>query len=250
VPDRIELHYEVENGDRAVGATLCGALAAGTVPKPPGGVRLRLSGFAGQGLGFALVDGVELELEGFANDGVAEAMGGGRVSIRQPPACRREGNGVAGNAVGYGAVGGEIWLEGRAGQRLGVRNSGGLIVAEGAGKYAFEYMTDGIGVLLGPVGPVLGSGLTGGVVFVHDPEGEAVRRLHADAGATGLVGDEPERLRAIVERHHALTGSAVAERLLARWPAALAEFVAIRPAGAAKRIAEDAARARRASASA
>lgn len=249
-PDRIELRYDVENGDRAVGATLCGALAAGEVPLPAGGVRLRLSGFAGQGLGFALVDGVELELEGFANDGVAEAMGGGRLVIRQPVACRREGNGVAGNAVAYGAVGGEVYLEGRAGQRLGVRNSGGLVVAEGAGKYAFEYMTDGIGVLLGPVGPVLGSGLNGGVVFVHDPEGEARRRVHADAGATGLVGDEPERLRAIVEKHHALTGSPVAERLLARWPAAVGEFVAIRPAGQAKRMAEEAERAREAGASA
>ncbi len=234
--EKVELRYEVRNTDRAVGATLSGALAAGTLPKPKQPIKLLLNGHAGQGLGFALYEGIHIELDGLANDGVAESMSGGRLVVRQPRECRRTGNSVAGNAAGYGAVAGEIFLEGKAGQRLGVRNSGATIVCEGAGKYAFEYMTHGVAVVLGPVGPVFASGMQGGTIFVHDPQGEARRRMHADAAATPLLPLEKEQLRALVEKHAELTGSPVAQGMLSNWERALEEFVAVRPVAQAQRV--------------
>ena len=119
---------------------------------------------------------MRMELTGFGNDTVAEAMGGGVVVVRAPPevpAEARSALSVCGNAACYGATGGKLFAEGRAGQRVGVRNSGATIVVEGAGKYAFEYMTGGVGVVLGPVGPVVASGMTGGVLYLLDEDGVA-----------------------------------------------------------------------------
>ncbi len=144
------LAYEVTNGDRAIGATLAGAIALGELPAIPR--TLKLSGYAGQALGFAMTDGMRVELSGFANDTVGEAMGGGTLVVRPPEGAGEANPGtlsLIGNAVCYGATGGKLFARGRAGQRVGVRNSGATIVVEGAGKYAFEYMTGGTGVVLG-----------------------------------------------------------------------------------------------------
>jgi glutamate synthase (ferredoxin) len=223
-----EIALDVTTADRAVGATLAGvrSLAGGDA------VRIALRGYAGQALGFALTDGMQLELEGFANDSVGEAMSGGTIVVRLPAAMAADARANAsavGNAVCFGATGGTLFVEGRAGQRLGVRNSGATMVTEGAGKYAFEYMTGGVGVVLGPVGAVVGSGMTGGVVWIYDQD--AAARLHRESVRTADASEADfAALRALVEAHAAATGSPRARAILDDWPAAQHRFVKIVPA--------------------
>ncbi len=221
----------VTTGDRAVGATLSGQRARlGMATESP--VYIRLRGFCGQGLGFALVDGIHLRLDGWANDSVGCAMSGGILAIAPPQPVA--GASVIGNAACYGATGGRLFVAGRAGQRLGVRNSGATMVVEGAGKYAFEYMTGGVGVVLGPVGPVVGSGMTGGAVWLHmaadDSRDSIENRLHSGSvePRTPSVDDWTE-LRALIEAHAAETGSKKAHALLGDWSAAQRSFVLVRP---------------------
>ena len=223
------LRYDLVNGDRAFGATLAGAIALGAVRVPEGGLVIETRGYAGQAFGFALVDGVRLTLEGFANDTVGEAMGGGTIVVRPPrevPAGERAALSVIGNAAAYGATGGKLFVEGRAGQRVGVRNSGATIVVEGAGKYAFEYMTGGVGVVLGPTGPVVGSGLTGGTLYVLRDETLAAR-VHPDARIASLEEADVEALRGLVEEHLAATGSERARSLLADFGRARERFAKV-----------------------
>jgi glutamate synthase domain-containing protein 2/glutamate synthase domain-containing protein 1/glutamate synthase domain-containing protein 3 len=239
------LTYPITTEDRAVGATLAGALAAGTATTPPGGVVLRFRGYAGQGFAFGLTEGVTMQLDGFANDGVAEAMSGGLVVVRPPDGALdgpRASASTVGNAAAYGATGGTLLVEGRAGQRLGVRNSAATIVAEGAGKYAFEYMTGGIGVLLGSAGNVLGSGMTGGVVYllgppprVNDggqlaPSTPVERTLAGGLRCAPLEASDAAELRTLLELHYHHTQSTVVPELLADWPAGAARFRKVVPA--------------------
>ena len=226
--------YRIANTDRAVGATLAGKLAAKRLLAPPGGFRIDFEGYAGQAFGFACVDSLTLLLTGFANDKVAEAMSGGSVVVRLPreiPAEKRGALSAAGNAAAYGATGGTLFVEGRAGQRLGVRNSGASIVVEGAGKYAFEYMTGGIGVVLGSVGPVVASGMTGGVIYLLradtvPPE----EKIHRDAKAVPMTEADLGSLRVLIEAHANATGSHRAAQLLATWSEAATRFVKVVPA--------------------
>jgi glutamate synthase domain-containing protein 3 len=143
-----------------------------------------------------------------------------------------------GNAAAYGATGGKLFVAGSAGQRLGVRNSGATLVTEGAGKYAFEYMTGGVGVILGPVGPVLGSGMTGGEVYVYAEDPAAtVARLHAESvAASSPTSGELTELRAILEEHAARTGSRRATLLLGDWTSASRRFLKVAPVAAAAQI--------------
>ncbi|MCC6558989.1 MAG: glutamate synthase large subunit [Polyangiaceae bacterium] len=226
------LHYDVSNGDRAIGATLSGKIALGEIAAPEGGITLELRGYAGQALGFALVEGVRIALEGFANDTPGEAMGGGEIVIRPPrevPAEARGALSVCGNAACYGATGGAFFAEGRAGPRVGVRNSGATIVVEGAGKYAFEYMTGGVGVVLGPIGPVIASGMTGGRLYLLD-DGQLAGRVHKDARVEALDAAGEEALRGLVERHEQATGSHRARALLDGWDSARRRFSMVVPA--------------------
>jgi glutamate synthase domain-containing protein 3 len=216
------LAYEVSNGDRAVGATLCGKIALGEIAVPERGLSIDLRGYAGQALGFALVDGVRIALTGFANDTPGEAMGGGELVLRPPeevPPEQRGALSVCGNAACYG----------RAGQRVGVRNSGAAIVVEGAGKYAFEYMTGGVGVVLGPAGPAIGSGMTGGVLYLLR-DAHLEEKVHSDARIEPLDCAAEEALKRLMERHQRATGSHRARALLERWDAARRDFVKVVPA--------------------
>ena len=226
------LRFPIANTDRAVGATLAGAIALRTVAPPAGGFRIELEGYAGQALAFACVDGMHVTLEGFANDSIAEAMSGGVLAIRAPrciDAAARGALSLCGNAAAYGATGGRVFVEGRAGQRCGVRNSGATIVVEGAGKYAFEYMTGGIGVVLGPIGPVIASGLTGGVLYIA-PDPLLAQKIHRDGRIAPMTADDVTCLAAILDAHRAATGSHRAESLLASGAQALSAFVKILPA--------------------
>jgi glutamate synthase domain-containing protein 2/glutamate synthase domain-containing protein 1/glutamate synthase domain-containing protein 3 len=228
------LRYTTSSTDRAIGATIAGVIAAGRFAPPAEGITLQLAGYTGQGLGFACVEGMRIDLEGFANDTVGEVMSGGTIAIRGPKAIAPETRGtlsVCGNAAAYGATGGRLFVEGRAGQRVGVRNSGATVVVEGAGKYAFEYMTGGVGVVLGPVGPVIGSGMTGGVLYLLD-DGSVAEKIHRDVRVEPLAAGDRDVLRRIIEEHLRVTGSHRAASLLGGWDAGEARFVKVCPAPA------------------
>jgi glutamate synthase domain-containing protein 2/glutamate synthase domain-containing protein 1/glutamate synthase domain-containing protein 3 len=225
--------YCIRNDDRAVGARLGGALAKlGTEES----FHYRFVGTAGQSFGAFLSAGIEFVLDGEANDYVGKSLSGGRIVIR-PPADDTGEPCLAGNTVLYGATGGELFLAGSAGERFAVRNSGATAVVEGVGSNACEYMTNGTVVILGPFGRNIGAGMTGGEAFVHDPVGVLDVRLNGQlVVAEELDAVAAERLRILLERHHEHTGSPRAARLLAEWPAAVAEFRLIRPKDEVGRI--------------
>ncbi len=225
----VDLRYDIANRDRAVGARLGTEIARrfGAAP-PPGRVRARFEGSAGQSFGAFLANGVELEVVGECNDYVAKGMSGGRVVVLPKP--NDAGDAVLlGNAVLYGATGGELFCTGRAGERFAVRNSGATAVVEGVGDHACEYMTGGIVAVLGDVGLNAAAGMTGGVLYVFDPSNRLPLRLNsqlvvADRGAE-------EELRTLLERHVRYTGSRRAAALLEDWDAAAPLFWRVWPRG-------------------
>ncbi|WP_213453955.1 glutamate synthase large subunit [Rhizomonospora bruguierae] len=221
----------VRNEHRSVGAMLGGEVARryGGAGLPDGTIEVTLNGTAGQSFGAFLPGGVTLRLHGDANDYVGKGLSGGRLVVRPAAAApfAAEDQIIAGNTILYGATGGELFLRGRVGERFAVRNSGAVAVVEGVGDHGCEYMTGGTVAVLGPTGRNFAAGMSGGTAFVW--------RLDPHRVNTELVGLEPVSeqdavtLRALVERHFAETGSAVAERLLTRWPAAVTEFTAVVP---------------------
>jgi glutamate synthase (ferredoxin) len=218
--DDIDLSYEIRNADRAIGASLSGAIALeyGLLP-PRGTARVKLTGTAGQSFAAFVGHGVELDLTGEANDYVGKGMGGGLVVIRPPANDASEMPVLAGNTCLYGATGGELFVAGGVGERFGVRNSGATAVVESVGDHCCEYMTGGTVVVLGPVGRNLGAGMTGGQAFVFDTDHEhLMSRLNpdlVDAVRPGLSA--LDEVRWLVERHADLTGSARSAQLLADW---------------------------------
>jgi glutamate synthase (ferredoxin) len=221
----VEVDYAITTSDRAVGARLGGEIAYrfGDAP-PPGRVRARFAGAAGQSFGAFLSAGVELALTGEANDGVGKSMGGGRIVVR-PPAGDAGDPVLLGNAALYGATGGELYCAGRAGERFAVRNSGAVAVVEGAGDHACEYMTGGTVVVLGACGRNVGAGMSGGELYVF---GDV--RLNGElVAAAPLTAAEAVELRALVERHLRFTESERAAALLERWDDAVHEFRRIAP---------------------
>ncbi len=238
----VELGYPVMNTDRAVGTRLAGDIADATGDHglPDGSVTIRLSGTAGQSLGAFLAKGVDIHLSGTANDYVGKGMGGGRIAIAPTQAGPGPRHG-AGNAVLYGATGGRLFVAGAVGQRFAVRNSGAVAVVEGCSDHGCEYMTGGVAVVLGPVGRNLAAGMTGGTLYVFDPDGVAPRHLADTAPPVA----RPEaaalaELRPIVAEHLELTGSEVARQVLEEWDTAPRRFWVLRavapavPQGAAE----------------
>lgn len=230
----VEREYSISTRDRAVGARLGTAIARRHgAHSPPGRIRARFFGSAGQSFGAFLAAGVELSLTGEANDYVGKGIGGGRIVIR-PPAGEAVSPVLLGNTALYGATGGELYCAGRAGERFAVRNSGAVAVVEGAGDHACEYMTGGTVALLGPAGRNLGAGMSGGVVYalgatLHNTGSVAATRLDAAAA---------EELRRLLERQVRFTGSRLANRLLERWDQTLTAFRVIAPVARAVASAE------------
>jgi glutamate synthase (ferredoxin) len=219
-----DLVFRIRNSDRSVGATVAGLIAQlyGREGMPNHRkIRVRFEGEAGQSFGVWCVNGLDLELRGFAQDGVAKGISGGTVVVTLDYSASDYGGeiqSVAGNNVGYGATGGTIFIGGRAGHRLGIRNSGATIVAEAAGKYACEYMTRGRVVILGPVENEIGSGMTGGELFIYDPKNEVPAKLH---GKSVTVIDcshvDYEWMHPLLHQYFARTGSRQAEYILKNW---------------------------------
>jgi glutamate synthase domain-containing protein 3 len=184
-------------------------------------IKVRVEGEAGQSFGAWCVAGLELELRGFAQDGVAKGISGGTVVVTLDYEASAYGGAiqsVAGNNVAYGATGGTVLIGGRAGHRLGIRNSGATIVCEAAGKYACEYMTRGRVLVLGPIENEVGSGMTGGELFVYDPHNEVPAKLHSRSVAVVDCNYvDYEWIHPLIIAYHTRTGSRQAEKLLKGW---------------------------------
>lgn len=224
VRSNADLVFKIRNSDRSVGATIAGGIARlyGREGMPNNRrIKVRFEGEAGQSFGAWCINGLELELVGFAQDGVAKGISGGHVVVTLDYQASDYGGtiqSVAGNNVGYGATGGTIFLGGRAGHRLGIRNSGATIVAEAAGKYACEYMTRGRVLILGEVENEVGSGMTGGELFVWDPNKELPSKLHSKSVAWMECNYvDYEWIHPLIVHYHARTGSRPAEWILKNW---------------------------------
>jgi glutamate synthase domain-containing protein 3 len=185
-----------------------------------GKVVARFTGSAGQSFGAFAVDGMRLILEGEANDYVGKGMSGGTIAVRPPKDAQfTTPQTIAGNTILYGATGGELYLAGWVGERFAVRNSGARAVVEGVGDHGCEYMTGGVVAILGPTGRNFGAGMTNGTAYVYDPFGEFDGHINGESVLVerGLGNEDATRLRELIERHVALTGSARGRELLASW---------------------------------
>jgi glutamate synthase (NADPH/NADH) large chain len=259
-PVRIE--KSIRNVNRTVGAMLSGEVAKryGHAGLPEDTISIRLTGTAGGSFGTFLARGVTLDLTGDANDYVGKGLSGGRIIVRQPKQVNREPteNIIVGNTVLYGAIAGEAYFEGVAGERFAVRNSGAVAVVEGTGDHCCEYMTGGVVVVLGETGRNFAAGMSGGIAYVYDPKGrfdslcnkamvdlekvattadesddEGRPRQRSVSAFDNGMGDclrfDAERLRILIERHHLHTGSKRARFILENWTEALGNFVKVTP---------------------
>ncbi|GLW90829.1 glutamate synthase large subunit [Actinokineospora globicatena] len=228
-PVRLEL--PVRNVNRTVGTLLGSEVTRrfGGDGLPDGTIQVRLTGSAGQSLGAFLPRGITLELFGDANDYVGKGLSGGRIVVRphEDAVFAAEQQVIAGNVIAYGATSGEVFLRGRVGERFGVRNSGAVIVAEGVGDHAFEYMTGGRAVVLGPTGRNLAAGMSGGVGYVLDLDPALVNTDMVELQQP--AADDLRWLRETITRHQACTGSAVAASLLGDWTRRAAGFTKVMP---------------------
>jgi glutamate synthase (NADPH/NADH) large chain len=216
-PVRLEL--PIRNVNRTVGTMLGYEVTRrwGGEGLPDDTIDISFTGSAGQSFGAFLPRGITLRLDGDANDYLGKGLSGGRLVVRPPARApfAAEEQVIAGNVIGYGATGGEIFLRGVVGERFCVRNSGALAVAEGTGDHGCEYMTGGRVVILGPVGRNFAAGMSGGIAYVLDL---AARRVNMEmVDLDPLEPDDEEFLLTVVGRHHEETGSAVAAKLLANW---------------------------------
>jgi glutamate synthase domain-containing protein 3 len=228
-------HYPIANTDRTVGARLSGEIARRYRSEglPDGTLELHFGGSAGQSFGAFCNRGMMLFLEGEAQDYVGKSMYGGEIVVMPPEgaAFASHENTIIGNTCLYGATGGSLYAAGCAGERFAVRNSGANAVLEGLGDHGCEYMTGGVVVVLGRTGRNFGAGMSGGLAFVLDENGDFDKRYNP-----AMVGIEPvERefdiplLRSMIERHLEMTGSARARDILDRWEHFLPLFAKLSP---------------------
>jgi glutamate synthase (ferredoxin) len=248
VEDRqpVGVSTSISNTDRAVGATLSNAVTSrhGETGLPAGTLTVDLEGTAGQSFGAFLASGVALHLRGGANDYLGKGLSGGRVVVDTPDRAGFDPseNVVAGNVALYGATDGECYVNGRAGERFAVRNSGAAAVVEGVGDHGCEYMTGGVVAVLGDTGANFAAGMSGGVAYVldgtdaldfDDATGDVAFEERVNTGMVHVEHDLDERdatvLRRLVENHHAYTGSERSAALLENWEAALAAFAKVMP---------------------
>jgi glutamate synthase (NADPH/NADH) large chain len=231
----MQLTYNVQNTHRAIGTRLSAMITRkfGMQTLKPGHLVVRLRGSAGQSLGAFGVQGLKLEVFGDANDYVGKGLSGATIVVRPMTASllKSNENTIIGNTVLYGATAGKLFAAGQAGERFCVRNSGALVVVEGAGSNACEYMTGGCAVILGPVGDNFGAGMTGGMAFIYDDTGTFPHRVNADNVIWQRVASShyEKMLHDLVTEHAAETQSKYAQQLLNDWPLIRGRFWQIIP---------------------
>ena len=231
----VEINLPISNSNRTVGAMLSGRIAKayGEDGLPPDTVRINFTGSAGQSFGAFLAPGVSLHLEGDTNDYMGKGMSGGLVVVKPHPdsTFAPEENIIIGNVAMYGATGGHAYINGVAGERFCVRNSGVRAVVEAVGDHGCEYMTGGVVVVLGPTGRNFAAGMSGGIAFVYDPDDDFHIRFNDGLADLERVEDKQDvvTLKGLIEEHLLHTGSTPASRILADWDTALSKFKKIMP---------------------
>jgi glutamate synthase (NADPH/NADH) large chain len=259
----VKIDMEINNTDRSAGAMLSGALAKiyGHAGLPHDTIQVNFKGTAGQAFGAWLATGVTFDLEGEANDYVGKGLSGGRIIVKPPrnSGIVPEESIIVGNTVMYGAIEGECYFRGIAGERFAVRNSGAVAVVEGAGDHCCEYMTGGIVVVLGKTGRNFAAGMSGGIAYVLDEAGDFPKLCNmamvelepvlseemineneshqvGDLEAHGrvdvfadLLDSDVERLHVLITRHARLTGSKRAAEILSDWKVWLPKFRKVMP---------------------
>ncbi|MAF01797.1 MULTISPECIES: glutamate synthase-related protein [Herbaspirillum] len=264
--EKVSFISPIKNLNRTVGAMLSGEVAKryGDEGLPDDTIHIQLQGTAGQSAGAFLAKGVTLDLVGEGNDYVGKGLSGGRIIVRPNTEFRGRAvdNMISGNTVLYGAISGEAFINGVAGERFAVRNSGATAVVEGTGDHGCEYMTGGTVVVLGNTGRNFAAGMSGGIAYVYDPEGdfagkcntsmvslekvlsdtEQEQTLGRDIWHSLLRGGERQTdeaiLRGLIERHFKYTGSTRARYLLDNWAASRAKFVKVFPTEYKRALAE------------
>ena len=235
--EEVTLDYTIKNTDRAVGTMLSGVIAKryGEVGLPDATIKIKFKGSAGQSFGAFAVRGLDIRLEGEANDYFGKGLSGGRISILPPARSSEEfhaeDNIIAGNTGLYGATGGELFVNGKVGERFGVRNSGAIAVIEGAGDHCCEYMTGGRVVVLGKTGRNFAAGMSGGVAYVYDRDHTFDYFCNMDMVELSLVEDSVSRkeLLELIRQHYLHTGSALAGRMLDDWHRCIEDFIQVVP---------------------
>jgi glutamate synthase (NADPH/NADH) large chain len=235
--EEVTLDYAVKNTDRALGTMLSGVIAKkyGEEGLPDGTIKIKFKGSAGQSFGAFAVKGVDIRLEGETNDYFGKGLSGGRISILPPTrrsiAFKAEENIIAGNTGLYGATSGELYINGKVGERFGVRNSGAIAVIEGAGDHCCEYMTGGRVVVLGKTGRNFAAGMSGGVAYVYDPDHTFDYFCNMDMVELSLVEDSVSRkeLLELIRQHYLHTGSVLAGRMLDDWHRYIEDFIQVVP---------------------
>ena len=235
--EEVTLDYAIKNTDRAVTTMLSGVIAKkyGEAGLPDNTINIKFKGSAGQSFGAFAVKGVNLKLEGECNDYFGKGLSGGRISILPPARSgedfHAEDNIIAGNTGLYGATSGELYINGKVGERFGVRNSGAIAVIEGAGDHCCEYMTGGRVVVLGKTGRNFAAGMSGGVAYVYDPDHSFDYFCNMDMVELSLVEDSVSRkeLLELIRQHYLHTGSALAGRMLDDWHRYIEDFIQVVP---------------------
>ena len=260
----VSIAIKIENSNRTFGTMLAGRVAEiyGHAGLPEDSIDIKVTGTAGQSFGAWLTKGVTLRLSGEGNDYVGKGLSGGRIIIAPPPESaigKAEDNIIVGNTVLYGAISGECFLRGVAGERFAVRNSGATAVVEGVGDHGCEYMTGGVVVCLGATGRNFAAGMSGGIAYVYDTEGDFAQRCNlaqvelepipaeekAREELDHMAGDletkgrvdlshdmtrfDEQRLKQLIEQHRDYTGSALAQSILDDWQGTLPKFVKVMP---------------------
>ena len=241
----VSLEYAIANTDRSVGAMLSGTVADryGQQGLPDRTIQVKFKGSAGQSFGAFLAHGISFRLEGEANDYLGKGLSGGHISV-QPPVrsdFAAEDNTIAGNTLLYGATSGEVYINGRAGERFAVRNSGAVAVVEGVGDHCCEYMTGGRVVVLGETGRNFAAGMSGGVAYVWDKHHNFDYFCNMDMVELSLLEDASARkeLHELVRQHYLYTGSELARAMLDDWPRYVEEFIQVTPIEYKKVLAEE-----------
>lgn len=248
----VVIQSQVFNYNRTLGAMLSGEVARryGLAGLPNNTIQIQMTGTAGQSLGAFLMQGIHLELRGAANDYVGKGLSGGRLVIYPPPESKlmAADNIIVGNTVLYGAISGECYFSGVAGERFAVRNSGAIAVVEGVGDHGCEYMTGGIVVVLGQTGRNFAAGMSGGIAYILDESGDFTQHCNQSMIELQTVADitpqetpawatvdndltrfDAARIKRLIERHHQYTQSRRAQQILANWAHYLPRFVKVMP---------------------
>ena len=242
--EKVRIESDIININRVVGTMLSHEVAKATDGKllPDDTIHVKLNGSAGQSLGAFLATGITLEVEGDANDYVGKGQSGGRIIVYPPrqSTFKAEDNILIGNVVMYGATSGESYFRGIAAERFCVRNSGATAVVEGVGDHGCEYMTGGRVVVLGKTGKNFGAGMSGGIAYVCDRDGDFASLCNFGTFELEQMEqpDDVEELRKLIENHKAYTGSTTAEQLLDNWEIELPRFVKVMPTDYKRVLAE------------